>query len=253
MNAEDREKTCLDLLANAPGFPALPAEATRFIAGGCHQRTAARDQLLYDKGETLGGFFVLLDGRVKLSVLSSDGAERVLDVVLPGRTFAESAALLGRPCPLFAQALTRCRLLFVDLARVRTAIGRWPAVAFGMLTLVAERNQQLVHDLEACCLHSAAQRLAAYLLREAMTTVDAPDTGIVTLPAAKTVIASRLNLSAETFSRELHALAHRRLVAVERREIRIPSLQQLRHLAGDAAASSLPGSAADAGHNAVVG
>jgi len=232
MNAADREKTCLDLLAKAPGFPALPPDATRFIAGGCHQRTAARDQLLYEKGESLTGFFLLLDGRVKLAVLSADGAERVLNIVLPGRTFGESAALLGRPCPLYAQALANSRLLFVQMDRVRAAIERWPAAAFAMLTLVAERNQYLIQDMEACCLHSAAQRLSNYLLREAVSDSDAPDAGSVTLPAAKTVVASRLNLSAETFSRELHALAHRGLVSVARREIAIPSLTRLRASAG---------------------
>lgn len=240
VNTEDREKTCLGLLTQAPGFPDLPTEAARFIAGGCHRRTAARDQLLYKKGETLTGFFVLLDGRVKLAVLSADGAERVLDIVLPGRTFAESVALLGRPCPLYAQALTNSRLLFVELARVREAMQRWPAVSMAMLTLVAERNQRLTHDLEACCLHSATRRLAGYLLREAVSDADAPDAATVTLPAAKTVVASSLNLSAETFSRELHGLAHRGLVSVDRRQIRIPSLKQLRVLAGEGPGATAP-------------
>ncbi len=247
MNTADREKTCFDLLAKAPGFPALPSEATRFIAGGCHQRTAGRDLMLYEKGETLSGFFVLLDGRVKLAVLSADGGERVLDIVLPGRTFGESAALLGRPCPLYAQALTSCRLLFVEMYRVRVAVERWSAAALAMLTLVAERNQHLIQDMEACCLHSATQRLAGYLLREAVSDVDAPDAGMVTLPAAKTVIASRLNLSAETFSRELHALAHQGLVNVSRREIRIPSLTQLRGRSADATEQDLRRPVGDGG------
>jgi CRP/FNR family transcriptional regulator, dissimilatory nitrate respiration regulator len=230
VNAEDREKTCYGLLENAPGFPALPAEAVRFIAGGCHRRTAARNQLLYEKGETLAGFFVLLGGRVKLAVLTAQGAERVVEIVLPGQTFAESAALLGRPCPLYAQALANSRLLFVELARLRRAIERWPAVGLAMLTLMAERNQRLTHDLEACCLHSATQRLAGYLLREAVNDAAEPDAAAVTLPAAKTVVASSLNLSAETFSRELHGLAQRGLLQVARREIRIPSLARLRAL-----------------------
>ncbi len=233
VNAEDREKTCFGLLKDAPGFPTLPPEAMRFIAGGCHTRTAARNQLLYEKGETLAGFFVLLGGRVKLAVLSAQGAERVVDIVLPGQTFAESAALLGRPCPLYAQALANSRLLFVELARVRRAIEQWPAVGLAMLTLMAERNLRLTHDLEACCLHSATQRLAGYLLREAVSDGEQPDAAAVTLPAAKIVVASSLNLSAETFSRELHGLAQRGLLQVERREIRIPSLARLRALSAE--------------------
>lgn len=223
--------TDIDLLIRAPGFAGLPEDAARFIAGGCRRRDLVRAQMLYQKGETLSGFFVLLDGRIKLAALTANGAERVLNIVLPGQTFGESTALLGNPCPLYAQALSNSRLLVVDLARVRAAIERWPLVAFAMLALVAKRNQRLTHDLEACCLHSASQRLVDYLLREAVSSPGQTDAATATLPAAKTLVASSLNLSAETFSRELHALARRGLIGVDRREIRIPSLQALRRLA----------------------
>jgi CRP-like cAMP-binding protein len=232
MNHADREKTCLPLLKTLPGFAAIPSDALRYLAGGCHQRTAGRGQVLCERGQPLDGFHVLLRGRIKLSLLSSDGAERVLDIVLPGRTFCESAALLGQPCALHAEALMDSRLIFADLERVRSAIGRWPEVAHLMLVVVAERAQRLVADLEACCLHSAAQRVAAMLLRDAQTDAQAPDFGRLELPAAKTVVASSLNLSAETFSRELHRLVRRGLIEVERRTIRIPSLERLRKLGG---------------------
>ncbi|MBK5963593.1 hypothetical protein CCR95_05685 [Thiocystis minor] len=142
-----------------------------------------------------------------------------------------SAAFLGRPCPLHAQTLADSCLLFVDLNRVRLAIERWPEVAFRMLTLVAERAQRLTADLEVCCLHSAIQRVAGFLLREAVSDPASPDHAELVLPAAKTVVASSLNLSPETFSRELHGLARRGLIEVERRRIRIPSLNRLRALA----------------------
>ncbi len=231
MNSVDLEKTSLPLLETAREFQGLPREALRWIAGGCHARTVPRDQLIYDKGQTLSGFYMVVSGRVKLAVLSPGGAERVLDIVLPGQTFAESAAFLGRPCPLSAQALTDSQLLFVDLSRVRRAIERWPEVAFRMLTLLAERSQRLTADLEACCLQSAAQRVAGLLLREAASDPALPDCAELTLPASKAVMASSLNLSPETFSRELHALARKGLIEVKRRVIRIPSLRTLRSLA----------------------
>ncbi|MBK5940969.1 Crp/Fnr family transcriptional regulator [Halochromatium roseum] len=232
MNHADREKTCLPLLEITPGFASLPEEGLRYLAAGCFQRTASRGQVLCERGQPLDGFHLLLRGRVKLSLLSAEGAERVLDIVLPGRTFGESAAFLARPCALHAEALMDSRLLFVDLKRVRSAIERWPEVAHLMLALVAERAQRLIADVEACCLHSAAQRVAAMLLRDAQSDPDEPDRATLELPAAKIVVASSLNLSAETFSRELHGLARRGLIEIERRRIRIPSLEQLRRLGG---------------------
>lgn len=201
------------------------------VAGGCYLRSVVRDQVIYEKGQTLDGFFLLIGGRIKLAVLSPDGGERVLDIVLPGQTFAESAAVLGRPYPLYAQALADSRLLYVDLTRLRRAMALWPEVAFMMLTLISERTQRLTEDLEACCLHSASQRVAGFLLREAASDRVDPDQASLTLPAAKAVIASSLNLSPETFSRELHALARQGLIQVQRRVIHIPSMARLQAFA----------------------
>jgi CRP-like cAMP-binding protein len=231
MNESDREKTCLPLLESAPAFAGVPPAALRFIAGGCHTRTGSRGRVLCERGQILDGFHVLVSGRVKLSLLSADGAERVLDIVLPGRTFGEAAAFLDQPCPLHAEALTDVRLVFVELRRVRAAIDLWPQFAHLMLAIVAQRCQRLTMDLERCCLHSAAQRVTAMVLQEARSDPKHPDRAALELPAAKNLIASSLSLSAETFSRELHGLARRGLVQVCRRTIQVPSLQRLREAA----------------------
>ena len=228
MNAIDREKSCLPLLESTPAFAALPSAALRYLAAGCHRRSVRRGKVLCERGQPIDGIYFLVDGRVKLSILSRDGAERVLDIVLPGRTFGEISAFLERPCPLHAEALVDSSLLLIDMERLRDTISRWPAVANLMLVILAHRAEHLIIDLEACCLHSAAQRVAGLLLREAVADPRRPDSARLTLPAAKTVVASSLNLSAETFSRELHGLANRGFIEIERREIRIPSLDRLR-------------------------
>ncbi len=232
MNRDDRKKACLPLLAAARGFSDLPDEALCYLAGDCHERAVTRAQVLCEKGQILDGFYLVVAGRVKLSVLSADGAERVLEIVHPGQTFAEAAAFLGRPCLLHAEPLVDSRLLFLALARVRDAIRRWPDVATLMLSIVAERAHRLTADLEACCLHSAAERVVGLLVRDAVCEPGNPDLAELTLSAAKTVIASSLNLSAETFSRELHRLARLGLIEVDGPRVYIPSLRRLRGLVG---------------------
>ncbi|PKQ27402.1 MAG: Crp/Fnr family transcriptional regulator, partial [Candidatus Anoxymicrobium japonicum] len=79
--------------------------------------------------------------------------------------------------------------------------------------------------------HSGKQRIIGYLLRELPD--DEPDSinGInvtITLPTNKGVIASRLNLTQEHFSRILHELIDLGLILVEGRKIHIPSVAKLR-------------------------
>ena len=51
---------------------------------------------------------------------------------------------------------------------------------------------------------------------------------VLTLPTSKAVVASRLNVTPEHFSRILHDLSERGLIAVEGREIRIVDSAKLR-------------------------
>jgi len=186
------------------------------------------------KGHELEGLFHLVEGRVKLAVLSEQGTERVIDIVLPGDSFGEAAAFLDRPVSTYAEALADSQLLFISRGRLREAVDRWSEVAHSVMRTLASRVQKLTEDLEACCLHSAARRVADFLLREAGSNGAAPDDTEVVLPAAKSVVASSLHLTPETFSRELHSLARDGLIAIDSRRIRILCADALRHRCGSA-------------------
>ncbi len=229
MNCDDRQKTCLPVLKDVALFSALDEDALSFIAGGCHLRTAERGKLLCEKGALLQGFFLVLGGRIKLAILSEEGAERVVDICLSGRLFGEAAAFLEQPCPYYAEALSDSRLLFFERQRIREAVMRWPSVALAMLDNLACQVNGLTRDLETCCLMSAPRRVSRFLLHQAEHGQRMQnDEAMVELPAAKVVVASSLNLTAETFSRELHALARDGVISIDKRRIRIVSVDRLR-------------------------
>ena len=81
----------------------------------------------------------------------------------------------------------------------------------------------LVRDVEALTLHSATQRVIGYLALLG----DSAEGGKVTLPAQKSLVASRLNLTPEYFSRILHDLAADGLIRVEGRDIEILDAERL--------------------------
>ncbi len=228
MNAADREKTCLPVLLETPLFRNLAVDALRHLAGGCVRRTVARGRMVCEAGAAVDGFYVLIEGRVKLAILSAEGAERVIDIVLPGAVFGESSPFLDEPSPVYAEALCDCSVLSISRERLREAVERWPAVALALLTSLARNVRTLTRDLEACCLLSAGQRVARFLLNEASCGQGTVDEAQVSLPAAKVVVASSLNLTPETFSRELHVLVRDGLIDVGHRTIHVHSLTQLR-------------------------
>jgi len=104
----------------------LDMVAARFIAGGSQLRTAHRGQMSYEWGSPPTGLYCLLRGRVKLAALSTDGSERVLNLVPPVRLFGLAAAVLDEPHLVVAQVLCESRLLRVGRERLSEAIIRWP-------------------------------------------------------------------------------------------------------------------------------
>jgi CRP-like cAMP-binding protein len=228
MQPEPRDSAPSAFLADSPVFRGLADETLRFVAAGAQLRSVRKGQAICKRGTPSEGLFYLVDGRVKLSVLSEEGDERVIEIVQPGQSFGEAAAFSDRACPTYAEALNDSRLLYVCGRRLREAAAQWPELALRLLSLLALRVTDLTADLEACCLHSASRRVADFLMRQARSMGRETDRAEVQLPAAKWVVASSLHLTPETFSRELHTLARDGVISIAHRTIRVLSTERLR-------------------------
>ena len=95
-----------------------------------------------------------------------------------------------------------------------------------MLAGLSFRLHELVSDVEAYSMRSAAQRLVGYLLN--LCDARPGDVPQVSLPTSKHVIASRLNLTPETLSRILNVLAGDELISVDGRSVTIRDVERLR-------------------------
>jgi len=229
MNTAAREDNFVPLLSDITLFEGLSSEQLRFLAAECYPRQAPKGCVIFEKGTLLGGFYAVREGRVKLAVLSAEGAERVVQIALSGDTLGESLGLIDQPSPVYAQALYSSTLLYFRAERVREAMVRWPSLCTVFLAQFCRRAHELYRDLETCCLQTALQRVAAYLL----DTLDGSDGVLarspseVVLPAGKAVVASRLNLTPETFSRELRLLSDEGVISVERCTVRVQDRDRL--------------------------
>ena len=158
---------------------------------------------------------------------------------------------MDKPYIVMAQTLADSLLLHVSKQVVFDELERDPAFARKMLAGLSRRLHGLITDVEAYSLQSGTQRVIGYLLRqdEAQASAAAPYT--VTLPTSKAIVASRLNLTPEHFSRILHELAGAGLISVDGRDVVIQDVARLRELhrvAGTTrTASHEPDAAADAG------
>ena len=221
------------LLAQVPLFNSLGDDELARLARGTRELTAARGEILFHKGDAPSGFYLVLDGQVKLALTSARGNEKVVDVIGSGQTFGEAVMFMDATHVVFAQALVETRLLLISRTVLLGELEKDPQLARKMLAALSMRLHHLIADVEAYSLHSGRQRIIGYLLREHDQDQDHEQTGetdelAVRLPTSKGVVASRLNLTQEHFSRILHELSDSGLIIVEGRTIRIPDVARLR-------------------------
>jgi CRP/FNR family transcriptional regulator, dissimilatory nitrate respiration regulator len=215
-------------LAMQPLFQEMDAAELERLARGCTLRRLARGDMVFRVGEPCDAFHVTVTGQIKLFVISPAGAEKVIEIVGPGQSFAEALMFTSRPYILNAQALTDSLVLSIGKAAVVGEIEHDARFAMRMLAGISRRLHGLVHDVESYALHSGLQRVIGYLLRD-QTAEDCVSGDVITvsLPVSKATIASRLSLTPEYFSRVLHELEATGLIEIDKRDIRILDVNRL--------------------------
>jgi CRP-like cAMP-binding protein len=219
-------------LANLPLFKELAAAELDRIAAGTREMHVARGEVLFRKGDACEGIHLVIYGQVKLAFTSPDGAEKVVEIIGAGQTFGEAVMFSEARYPVYAQALADTMLLHLTKHVIFEEIERDRQFARKMIGGLSRRLHGLVIDLEAYTLHSAMQRVIGYLLR-GVSDADSEGRSVsVELPTSKTIIASRLNLTPEHFSRILHDLTEDGMIRVEGRRIVILDVAALGRYAG---------------------
>jgi CRP-like cAMP-binding protein len=224
-------------LARLPLFQDLHPEQRTAIAASVRQVRAPRGTVLFHRGDPALGMYVVVYGQVKLAFVAASGAEKVVDFRGPGASFGEAVMFLEVPHVVTAQVIADALLLYLPREAVFERIDRDTAFARRMIGGLARRLHQLICEVESLSTRSGTERVIGFLLRdcgvdgELQVGNGAPVAVSIELPIAKGMIASRLNLTQEHFSRILHDLSAAGLIEVHGRRIHVPDLKRLREYA----------------------
>jgi CRP-like cAMP-binding protein len=215
-------------LAQLPLFSRASPGELRRLAAASQVRHLTRGEVLIHANAPCSFLHFVLRGQIKLSVVSSNGQEKVVDIAGPGATLGETLIFTSEPHIVNAQSLTDCVVLAIDGGAVLAAMRRESELALAMLALISRRLNNFVRDVQIGALQSGVQRVIGYLLRELDQTQRSQTAPLtISLPVSKATIASRLSMTPEYFSRVLHGLEADGLIRIDKRTIHISSVAQL--------------------------
>lgn len=207
-------------------FSELQAAQIEQLVSGTRVLDVQRGGTLFNRGDQAHGFYLLLEGQIKLGVISPQGDEKVIGLIQPGQSFGEAVLFLERSFPIYAQATLDSKVLLITRDAIFDILDSDVTVVRRMLAGISARNRQLVNDIESISLQTSTQRLIGYLLQ---ISTDSPNPERVQLPANKLTIASMLNITPETLSRVMLRLQNARLIEVNGKEIVITNVAGLRN------------------------
>ncbi len=216
------------ILRTTPLFSGMAEEQLTKIYHIAHDKPYKRSDPIFWEGEPGNGFYVVVQGKVKIYKTSVEGKEQILHIYGPGQPIGEVPVFSGRQFPANAQAIEKSRLLFFPRQDFIDLIAAQPSLALNMLAVLSRRLRQFTVQVENLSLKEVPARLATYLIFLSKEQ-DSPE--CVRLPISKGQLASLLGTIPETLSRIFSKMSGKGLITVRGSEISIADQMGLEDLA----------------------
>ena len=128
-------------LADIPFFASLDETTRLELAGQLEPVHVAAGEVIFRQGDAGEGLFLVVSGRLRVSVaaLPGDGPERMLYDLGRGAIVGEMALLTDRPRAATVHAVRDSDLLLLRVSSFTSLLERSPALVTGMIRLLVDR------------------------------------------------------------------------------------------------------------------
>ncbi|AZO95696.1 cyclic nucleotide-binding domain-containing protein [Iocasia frigidifontis] len=158
---EERQR-CLKELAV---FSRLNWDEVKLICEKAYEKKYLKDEVIFFERNDDDKLYILVAGRVKLSLLSPDGKEKSLTILQEGDIFGEISLFAQDAHPMTAEVIEDARLVIISLADLESIIMKNPGVAIKIIEALAKKSRLLTSQIRELVFQDAEGRLASLLLR----------------------------------------------------------------------------------------
>jgi CRP/FNR family transcriptional regulator/CRP/FNR family cyclic AMP-dependent transcriptional regulator len=209
-----------DPLKNIPLFSTLSREQRGLIQSGCRTLSVSKDTVILHQKEHSDDLRVVLSGRVKVSLLSEDGREMVLDLLKDGDFFGELSLLDQEPRSATVTALDDSKILTLSREAFLNAIKGNPEIMLNILSVVVKRLRKADERIETLTFLDVKGRVAKMLTDLAHDKGEKqPDGGFKLQAPTHQWIASQIGASREAVTKAMKTLISEGLVTMQGREM----------------------------------
>lgn len=213
-------------LRQSPLFSGLTEQEFDKVIHNAQPIDLRTGETLFSHGQPAEHFYWLSHGLIKLGRTSPGGEEKIIEIIMPGHSFAEAIMFMGSGAqyPVSAHALETCRVIQIENKSFTALLRDSTESCFRMMANMSQRLHQQLNEIERLTLQNAAERVVHYLLQQVITNPDNPS---IELRIAKNLLASQLAMKPETLSRIFAQLSKDQIIEVQGTHIEIKDIRAL--------------------------
>ena len=218
----DRRWAIGELLSRCTLFAGLPAAQLAELVAASRVLEFEPHSFLFQAGAAIRDAHLLVSGTVKRATVLSGDTEKIIELVQSeqmlslGEVFADSCYAAS------GEAITHCIVVAIEVRKLRPLIRRDPDLSWRVIQTMAQRQCAIEFDVTGYRYGvTGTQRVLDYLVELAGGHQGLAGETTVTLKTSKKMIALRIGMTAESFSRNLRLLSDSGMIVVEGRNVHI--------------------------------
>jgi len=129
------------------------------------QASYKKKEDIFVEGEQPEWFYIVSKGKVKITKLSQDGKEIILELISPYDIFGGVAVLRNFPYPANAVAMEDSEVIKISRKNLMRLVDRFPNLMYCMALQMGDRMKSSYDSLKNIALERVEARIAALLLK----------------------------------------------------------------------------------------
>jgi len=124
-----------------------------------------KKETIFSEGEPPEWFYLVLSGKVKVTKISHEGKEIILEVISPTDIFGGVAVIRGFPYPANAVAMEDSSVVKISRKNLMRLVDRFPNLMYCIAMQLGDRMKSSYDSLKNIALERVESRIAALLLK----------------------------------------------------------------------------------------
>jgi CRP/FNR family transcriptional regulator len=222
----------LKKLKSLPLFSTLTESEIQEIQACILTEKFKKKEDIFAEGDPSDWFYLLVSGKVKITKLSHDGREIILELISPQDFFGGLAVLKGFPYPANAVAMEDSEVIKISRVNLLKIIDRFPHIMFEITANLGNRVREFHDTLKNIALERVEARIAALLIKLADKTGEKGAGGetVITMRLTKQDLAEMVGATVETTIRVMSRFKKSGFVAEESGKIVVRNPEALRNI-----------------------